>query len=247
MTSGKEEAMKQGARIISFVLVMFMLMSSFCFAATPKASIVSPAADTVVSGDSLLISVKVADKNSVMVTVFEEFETVTDAKTSQASIISVNPSLLTEAELKAISSDYSAKLEAAKAPDKTEDEAAVKAESPEENASAAAVSAETSESAVTSAAASTKKYIYTDKEYTSPAGFTASGELGFFTKQLTGVKPGLYRVQVDVLDADGKTAESIVNFVAVKEKPAEAKTDIFETQQSGAMTFLSNLLKSIFK
>ena len=223
-----------------------MLAGSFCFAATPKASIVSPAADTVVSGDSLLISVKVADKNSVKVTVFEELETVTDAKTSQAALISVNPSSFTEADLKAISSDYSAKLSAAS---KQEEVPAAEAAETESTSTPAAVQ-ETSESAVSSPSAipaSTKKYVYTDKEYTSPASFTASGELGFFTKQLTGVKPGLYRVQVDVIDANGKTAESIVNFVAVKEKPAEAKADIFETQQSGAMTFLSNLLKSIFK
>ncbi len=239
--------MKHRARIISFVLALCMLMSSTVFAAAPKASIVSPSADTVVSGDSLLISVKVADKNSVKVTVFEELETVTDAKTSKAALISVNPSLLTEADLKAISSDYSAKSDASSVKEK---ETPVSDNAAAESTSTAAVTEEKGESQTASPAAipaSTKKYVYTDIEYTSPAGFTASGELGFFTKQLTGVKPGLYRVQVDVLDADGKTAESIVNFVAVKEKPAEAKTDIFETQQSGAMTFLSNLLKSIFK
>ena len=243
--------MKHWARIISFVLVMCMLAGSFCFAAAPKASIVSPAADTVVSGDSLLISVKVADKNSVKVTVFEEFETVTDATTSQASLKSVNPSNITEADLKAISSDYSAKLEAAKSPKAETSEAPAATEAAvTESTSAAAVESENKADAATPAAttpASTKKYVYTDKEYTSPASFTASGELGFFTKQLTGVKPGLYRVQVDVLDSDSKVTESIVNFVAVKEKPAESKVDIFETQQSGAMQFLSNLLKSIFK
>ena len=35
--------------------------------------------------------------------------------------------------------------------------------------------------------------------------------------------------------------------VPAVEKPAETKTEIFETQQTGAMQFLSNLLKTIFK
>ena len=225
--------MKHAGRITAMILAVCMLFGCSVFAATPKASIVSPAVNTVVTGDSLLVSVKVADKSSVKVYIFEE----------QLGDKAVDVKDFTENEVKAVYDDYLdvlAKLSAVPR------EAASQSEKPAEEANAEnAEPKETSGAAVTSSAIISQKY--TDVEYTSAAAFTASGELGFFTKQLTSVKPGLYRIQVDVIDGEGNATESVCNFVAVKEKPAETKSDIFETQQTGAMQFLSNLLKSLFR
>ena len=69
---GKEDNMKHARRIISFILIICMLASMCAFAATPKASIISPINNSVVSDDKLLVSVKVSDKKKISVQLFEE-------------------------------------------------------------------------------------------------------------------------------------------------------------------------------
>lgn len=78
----------------------------------------------------------------------------------------------------------------------------------------------------------------------APAPFTSSNNLSFYTKQVNGLTPGLYRIHIDTLDDSGKAIYSSNSYVAVKEKTEETK--IFETPQSGTMQFLQNLLKTIF-
>ena len=64
--------MKKARRIIGFVLIFCMLAGSFVFAASPRAGIVSPIENSILASDSLLVSVKVSDKNKICVTVYEE-------------------------------------------------------------------------------------------------------------------------------------------------------------------------------
>lgn len=77
--------------------------------------------------------------------------------------------------------------------------------------------------------------------------FTSSNNLSFYTKRVNVTRPGLYMVQVDTLDKDGKVIYTKSSYVSVKEKEAVTEeTKIFTTQQSGTMQILSNLLKTLF-
>ncbi|MBR0597700.1 hypothetical protein [Sinanaerobacter chloroacetimidivorans] len=76
--------------------------------------------------------------------------------------------------------------------------------------------------------------------------YTCSNNLSFFTKQVNDVSPGLYRIQIETVDENGKVLYTNNSYVAVKEKTEGADAKIFETPQSGTMQFLQNLLKSIF-
>lgn len=75
--------------------------------------------------------------------------------------------------------------------------------------------------------------------------FTSNRNLSFYTKQVNDLKPGLYKIQIKVVDSSGKTTDTIKRHVAIKQK-TENGTKIFDTPQSGTMQFLQNLLKSIF-
>lgn len=78
-----------------------------------------------------------------------------------------------------------------------------------------------------------------------PATFTSNNNLSFYTKQVNGLAPGLYRIRIETLGAAGEAVYTNNSYVAVKEKPAE-DAKILETPQSGTMQFLQNLLKTIF-
>lgn len=79
-----------------------------------------------------------------------------------------------------------------------------------------------------------------------PGEFTSTNNLSFYTKQVSDLKPGLYQIKIDTIDASGNPIYSSSSYFAVKEKTEEADTKIFETPQSGTMQFLQNLLKTIF-
>lgn len=76
--------------------------------------------------------------------------------------------------------------------------------------------------------------------------FTSNNNLSFYTKQINGLKPGLYRIRIDTLDTAGKITNTNNSYVAVKAKTEGADPKIFETPQSGTMQFFQNLLKTIF-
>lgn len=83
---------------------------------------------------------------------------------------------------------------------------------------------------------------YSDRVYASTVRYTNESEIGFYTKQLSSVKPGLYKVTVK--SSSGTTS----CYAAVKEKQAEPeKSNIFTTQKSGALQFLRNVLRSLFR
>ncbi len=90
--------MRHGKRIIALMLVFAMLATGFVFAAD-AASIVSPAANSIVYTDSLLVSVKVTELKTVRVSVYEEKVTSGDA------LVSADVSGFTEEDLKAASGD----------------------------------------------------------------------------------------------------------------------------------------------
>jgi len=212
--------MKDIKRIIAFVLTIVMLTCSVSFAADPTASIVSPSANSITTSDSLLVSVKLNKPGTVRVTVYEEKIKVVEIKTTEAAVSGA-----------AVTSTAVSKAAA-------------------ELATYAAVSYKsvdtTSFEAIDFTSSNPALSTYVDRIYIDPETFTSTEKIAFYTKQLTGVKPGLYKVKVQVLDKKGKVTETVSSLIAVKEKPVEEKV-VFEQKQSGAIKVLQNLLKSIFK
>ncbi len=206
-------------RIITIVLCIVMLAGSLVFAAGSGVSIVSPAAGSVVSGNSLLVSVKLAKQKSIRVTVYEEKTKNAKNKLEHAVVTGI-----TKDDVTAIADIYAEAVEN----DKIYLDGDV-------NVPYFVVKFDD----VT--------VRYCEAVYMEPAEYQTGDEVGFFTKQLSDVEPGLYRVQVEVLNARGKTTETISNFVAVTPKQTEDKTAIPEPQKNGIVTFLQNLLRSIFR
>lgn len=93
----------------------------------------------------------------------------------------------------------------------------------------------------------TDKKVYTYTSIMDTETFVSESDLSFYTKKIENVELGTYKIVVNTLDADGKVAFSSERFVKVEEKPAEASQSIiFSTNQSGTLTFLKNLLTTIF-
>ncbi len=198
-------------KLIAVMLIVIMMFSTvFASAASdPNVIIVSPAVDTVVNSDSLLISIKITKPETIKVSVFEEKQ-------------------LFGEELKSVDVNNIETLEAATTA----------------TASSVTVDGAVTTTSVTASGVTTK---FVSEEIMAPETFTTTNTLSFYTKQLNDVTPGLYKVKVDTIDAEGKVLYSTENLVVVKGVDNETeKTDLFETNQSGISQFLQNLLKSIF-
>lgn len=83
----------------------------------------------------------------------------------------------------------------------------------------------------------------------TPETYESTGTLQFYNKQIDDVTPGLYRVRVEVLDKSNTVTASSVLRVLVMPKDSEEITgsEIFQSQQTGALQWVQNLLKNIFK
>ena len=88
---------------------------------------------------------------------------------------------------------------------------------------------------------------YASVVYSAAVTYTGTGDLSFYTKQLTDVSPGLYRVRVETLAEDETVTETVSSFVAVQKKAEEAKPNLFESKQTSAVRAIQNVLKSLFK
>ena len=202
--------MKRCKFIAIMLVVMMMFSTVFASAASdPAVTIVSPAVESVVNSDSLLISIKITKPETIKVSVFEEKQLVGE-------------------ELKSVDVNNIETLEAATTA----------------TSSSVSVDGAVTTTSVTASGVTTK---FVSEEVMVPETFTSTNTLSFYTKQLNNVTPGLYKVKVDTIDAEGKVLYSTENLVVVKGVASEAeKTDLFENTQSGISQFLQNLLKSIF-
>lgn len=83
----------------------------------------------------------------------------------------------------------------------------------------------------------------------TPEVYEGTGNLQFYNKQLNDITPGLYRIKVEVLDKSGSvTASSVLNtLVTPKESETVNGNEIFQSQSTGALQWVQNLLKNIFK
>lgn len=99
----------------------------------------------------------------------------------------------------------------------------------------------------------------TDVVISEAEEYTNTGEIGFYTKQLS-VKPGIFKVKAEVLETvmewpegGGEPKETVIvketatSTVVIKEKPQETKKATLTTNSSGALTFIQRILKTIFK
>ncbi len=179
--------MKMNKTVMALVLAIVLLCSTAFAAATtdPAVSIVSPA--QTVSGNSLLVSVKMTAPKTIKVFVYEEKEKVGD------TLVSIDP---------------------------------------------AAVSDENFSS----------KTLFSVSVIT-PETFEGTGDLQFYNKQINDVTPGLYRIKVEVLDKAGAVTATSTLRTVVMPKDSETATgnEIFQSQQTGALQWVQNLIKSIFK
>lgn len=174
------------ALVFILLISMMALNLGFVFAASdPDVTIVSPGQS--VSGNSLLVSVKLTAPKTIKVSVYEEKEKVGD------KLVSVNTSGLRPKDLSGRSFS-----------------------------SVAIMKSET---------------------------FTSTGKLQFYNKQFNNINPGIYRIKVDVLDRNSAVIDSssLRTIVAAKENEASKANEIFQPQQTGALQWVQNFIKSLFK
>lgn len=176
---------KRFARIIALMLCLLIMAGTASFAA----SVVSPAANSIVYSDSLLVSVKVTDKSTIRVTVYEEKQ-----KDSSGNLVSVDVADMTSSDISGLD---------------------------------------------------LKKY--TDSVFSAAATYTNTSDVGFYTKQLSSVKPGLYKVVVETMGENETVVSTISSLVAVKQKEEKQDQNIFQNQTTTALQFIQNLIKKVFK
>ena len=83
----------------------------------------------------------------------------------------------------------------------------------------------------------------------SESGYTSDKSIEFYTKELKDVAPGLYRIEIETLDGNGKISETINSYIAVCEKK-EKEVDqavLVSTEKKGLLQSIKDLIKSIFK
>lgn len=201
--------MKDLKRILAFTLTLVLLASVFAFALPDQTivSIVSPAANSVLTSDKLLVSVKLTNPGSAKITVYEQC-------IKNVEILSTGS---------AVDKTYST------------------------YASISYSSVDTTSFEAIDLTSNAALATYVSRVYKPAEIFTISDKIGFYTKQISDVKPGLYKVVAQSLDENGRAVETVSSLIAVKEKPAAEDTAVFEQKQSGALKLLQNLLQAIFK
>ena len=171
--------------IALIVLIVFVFGTVFASAADADVTIISPT--ETVSGNNLLISVRVTAPKTIKVYAYEEKQKVGD------TYVSIDPEVARDKDLSNI----------------------------------------------------TIKSI----SLMTPETVTVTGNLHFYSKKLENLNPGLYRIKVETLNSNGEavaytTARTVV---MPKSLDTESGKAIFQTQNQGALQWVQNLLKSIFK
>ena len=77
--------------------------------------------------------------------------------------------------------------------------------------------------------------------------FTSTNNLAFFTKKVENLSGGVYKVKIDTMGSSDTVLYTTEQVVFIKEKAAQpVQANVFENSQTGTVSFLQNLLKSIF-
>ncbi|MBQ6948497.1 MAG: hypothetical protein IJN41_02320 [Firmicutes bacterium] len=213
-------------RMMVFVLAFMMLFSTIVSAAAsdPAVTIISPVVESVVNSDSLLVSIKITQPETIRVSVYEEKQMVGE------ELVSVDVSTVESAPAAPVEVTSVAPAPVVDGTAATEAPAVAAAAAEPVNATASGVTAS-----------------FVSQEVMAPETFTCTNTLSFYTKQINNVTPGLYKVKVDTINEASEVLYSTETLVVVKGVASEAeKTDLFESNQSGISQFLQNLLKNIF-
>jgi len=213
-------------RMMVFVLAFMMLFSTIVSAAAsdPAVTIISPVVESVVNSDSLLVSIKITQPETIRVSVYEEKQMVGE------ELVSVDVSTVESAPAAPVEVTPVAPAPVVDGTAATEATAVAAAVAEPVNATASGVTAS-----------------FVSREVMAPETFTCTNTLSFYTKQINNVTPGLYKVKVDTINEASEVLYSTETLVVVKGVASEAeKTDLFESNQSGISQFLQNLLKNIF-
>jgi hypothetical protein len=230
---------KRLMQLLALILTL-ALGTCVCFASP---TVVSPGANSVHDGDSILVSVKLTEKQTVRISVLRQMEEV------KAAVTEITTDEEGNEQVKEVSP---AEYKAYDASKLSEADVALIAAGETQDAKGNPVRLSNGAAVIT---------LY-GETVSGPVDYTNNNELGFYTKQISSLKPGLYVIQVDVLgdktkaeegkeasDGDYEILESVRSYVALKEKPKEepvADNGIFSTRNS-ALQFLQNLLRSLFK
>ena len=70
--------------------------------------------------------------------------------------------------------------------------------------------------------------------------------IGFYTKQLNDIEPGLYSLKVDSLDGNGNITDTYSKYFIVKPNASKTTTTIYESQPSNKVLFFQSVFKSLF-
>ena len=220
--------------VLAMILVIVMLSACLSFAAA--AEVISPADKSISYSDSLLVSVKVSEAKPVRITVFQEMDSIEVTTKDEKG--------------KPVTATELIPLDVANL---TEEDL---------NAMVDVYEGKVTDGAIMTTGVKAAKY--TASVYSEPVVYQSKTNIGIYTQQLSEVKPGFYRVQVETLDyvevkPDKKdktvkiekpekkevVTETVNSYVLVKEKPAEG-SNIFETK-GGVLQVVKEVLKSIFK
>jgi len=209
--------MKHFRRILALAFALVIIASCMAFGAGTL--IVSPAQNSIIDTDTLLVSVKLTEKQTVRVTVYEEKTAVKLEKPAEDGklyeYLSVDASWFTEGDLALIADG--------KLKDKDDKD-------------------------ILLSDGETKVPKYTDMVFAEAVSYTNTKSVGLYTKQLSGLTPGLYKVKVETLAADGTVSETLFNLVAVKNKAEENADELFTDANNGAIkTAIQTIINKIFK
>jgi hypothetical protein len=198
-----------------------LLAVLLAFDAAFAASIVSPTDCSIAYSDSLLVSVKLSDSATVRVTVYKE-QTGSEKEVTADDGSVEKETVYSDVDASNLTVNDLAAIAAGK---KTDDSGKL-------------------------ILLSTGSGIpdYHDEVFASSVEYSnQSAGIGFYTKKLSDVKPGLYKVVVETLDNRKEVTETVVSYTAVKEKQEEKKSIFESISQSSALKFLQNLLRGLFK
>lgn len=70
--------------------------------------------------------------------------------------------------------------------------------------------------------------------------------IGFYTRQLNDIEPGLYSLKVDTLDENGNITDTYSKYFIVKPNASKTTTTIYESQPSNKVLFFQSVFKSLF-
>ena len=205
------------ARITAIALLVILIFTS----SVSAASIVSPADGSIAYSDSLLVSVKLSDQNKVRITVYKEQ-------------IGTLKEVVKENGLTATETVYSD----ADADKLTEDDISLISAGNKTDANGEKILLSTGEEIPD----------YHDSVFAEAVEYTnATSGIGFYTKKLTNVGVGLYKVKVETFGSKNEITETTISYAAVKEKKEEKQGIFGGAVQSGALQFLQNFLRNLFR